>query len=196
MATLIGNRNLISGCPVNTRCKFSWVTPGRPQVVLPSKGMLPLRHLLLHPRLPRRQPAPQPRPAHLRRRPHPLRVRHRHLHKRRPTPRRPESRRQRRRDLPDELTRERVGDARIEVTFTRTRPPGIAFTGKLELMKRGSPATYGTMVTIDPLAEYTLELTIRRPDHAEPSRARFGPARIPLSGSHGDLRKPPATDTK
>lgn len=96
----------------------------------------------------------------------------------------------------DELTRERVGDARIEVTFTRTRPPGIAFTGKLELMKRGSPATYGTMVTIDPLAEYTLELTIRRPNQAEPSRARFGPARIPLSGSPGDLRKPPATDKK
>jgi hypothetical protein len=96
----------------------------------------------------------------------------------------------------DELTRERIGDARIVVTLTRTVPPGSAFTGELELMTRGSPASYGTMVTIDPLAEYTLELTIRRPDHAEPSRARFGPARIPLSGSHGDLRKPPATDTK
>jgi hypothetical protein len=96
----------------------------------------------------------------------------------------------------DELTRERVGDARIEVTLTRTVPPGSAFTGKLELMKRGSPASYGTVVTIDPLAEYTLELTIRRPNQAEPSRARFGPARIPLSGSHGELRKEPETDTK
>jgi hypothetical protein len=54
----------------------------------------------------------------------------------------------------------------------------------------------GAMVTIDPLAQYTLELTIRGPDHAEPSRARFGPTRIPLSGSHGDVRKPPTTDTK
>jgi hypothetical protein len=96
----------------------------------------------------------------------------------------------------DELTRERVGDARIEATLTPTVPPGSAFTSKLELMKRGSPASYGTMVTIDPLAEYTLELTIRRPNQAEPSRARFGPARIPLSGSHGDLRKPPAADKK
>ena len=96
----------------------------------------------------------------------------------------------------DELTRERIGDARIVVTLTRTVPPGSAFTGELELMTRGSPASYGTMVTIDPLAEYTLELTIHRPNQAEPSRARFGPARIPLSGSHGDLRKPPATDTK
>jgi hypothetical protein len=96
----------------------------------------------------------------------------------------------------DELTRERVGDARIEVTLTRTGPPGSAFTGKLELMKRGSPASYGTVVTIDPLAEYTLELTIRRPNQAEPSRARFGPTRIPLSGSHGELRKEPETDTK
>ena len=94
----------------------------------------------------------------------------------------------------DKLTRERVGDARIEVTLTRTVPPGSAFTGKLELMKRGSLASYGTMVTIDPLAEYTLELTIRRPNQAEPSHARFGPARIPLGGPHGDLRKPPATD--
>ena len=96
----------------------------------------------------------------------------------------------------DELTRERIGDASIVVTLTRTVPPGSAFTGKLELMKRGSAVSYGTMVTIDSVAEYTLELTIRRPDQAEPSRARFGPARIPLSGSHGDLRKPPATDTK
>jgi hypothetical protein len=96
----------------------------------------------------------------------------------------------------DQLTRERVSDARIEVTLTPTGPPGSAFTGKLELMTRGSSASYGTMVTIDPQVEYALEVTIRRPDHAEPSRARFGPARIPLSGSHGDLRKPPATDTK
>lgn len=96
----------------------------------------------------------------------------------------------------EELTGERVDDARIEVMLIRTRPPGGAFTGKLELMKRGSPASYGTMVTIDPLAEYTLDLTIRRPNQPEPSRARFGPARIPMSGSHGDLRKKPATDTK
>jgi hypothetical protein len=89
----------------------------------------------------------------------------------------------------EELTGERVGDARIEVTLTPTGPPGGAFIGTLELMKRGSPASYGTTMTIDPLVEYTLELTIRRPDHAEPSRVRFGPARIPLRGSHGDLRK-------
>ena len=98
--------------------------------------------------------------------------------------------------LVDEMTQKRVGVARIEVTLTRTGPPGSAFNGKIELMTRGSPASYGTMVTIDPLAEYTLELTIHRPNQAEPSRARFGPARIPLNGSHGDLRKPPATDTK
>jgi hypothetical protein len=96
----------------------------------------------------------------------------------------------------DELTRERVGDARIDLTLTRTVPPGSAFTGELELMTRGSSASYGTMVTIDPQAEYTLELTIRRPNQAQPSRARFGPARIPLGGPHGDLRKQPEDDTK
>ena len=57
-------------------------------------------------------------------------------------------------------------------------------------------ASYGTMVMIDPQAEYTLELTIRRPNQAEPSRVHYGPARIPMSGSHGDLRKQPAAETK
>lgn len=95
-----------------------------------------------------------------------------------------------------ELTRERVEDARIRVTLTRTDPPGSPFSSKLELMERGAPATYGTMVTVDPLAEYSLELVISRPGEAEPSRLRFGPARIPATGSHGDLRKraPPDTD--
>lgn len=82
----------------------------------------------------------------------------------------------------DELTRERVDHARIEVTLTPTGPPGSAFTGKVELMTRGSSANYGAMVTIDPQAEYALTLTIRRPTQAEPNRAPFGPARIQPGG--------------
>jgi len=95
----------------------------------------------------------------------------------------------------DELTRERVGDAQISAKLTRTNPPGSTFSSKLELMEHGAPPTYGTMVTVDPLAEYSLELMISRSDEAEPVRLRFGPARVPASASHGDLRKrnPPET---
>ncbi len=89
----------------------------------------------------------------------------------------------------DELTRERLGDAHVRATLTRTVPPGSPFSSKLELMEKGAPATYGTMVTVDPLAEYSLELMISRPDETEPVRLRFGPAGVPATGSHGDLRK-------
>jgi hypothetical protein len=50
----------------------------------------------------------------------------------------------------DELTRERVGGARIGVTLTRTGPPGSAFIGKLVLLTLGFRASYGTMTTVDP----------------------------------------------
>lgn len=78
----------------------------------------------------------------------------------------------------DEQTGKRVGDARIEVTLTRTVPRGRPFIRNLDLMSRGANAVYGTMVTIDPLAPYEIDLKISRPGQAKASRVWFEPARV------------------
>lgn len=67
----------------------------------------------------------------------------------------------------------RIEDARVKIKLMPVSTPGGALTRSLEPMARGSEASYGGTVTVDPDETYDLELTIQRRGRSGTSRVRF-----------------------
>ncbi len=79
----------------------------------------------------------------------------------------------------DEKTKERIGDARVEITLLRKTNSWASPVYTLDKMFVGPKASYGTVIPMDPKDAYATEVAVHRPNRSAPTRVRFeaAPAR-------------------
>lgn len=73
----------------------------------------------------------------------------------------------------DEQSRQRVGDAKVEITLLRKKSSWASPIYTLDKMFVGPKASYGTVIPMDPSDAYTTEVAVHRPNKSEPTRVRF-----------------------
>ena len=78
----------------------------------------------------------------------------------------------------DEQTKQRVGDARVEITLLRNTNSWASPTYTLDKMFVGPKASYGTVIPMNPSDAYTTEVSVRRPNSSAPTRVRFDAAPV------------------
>jgi hypothetical protein len=78
----------------------------------------------------------------------------------------------------DEQSKQRVDDARVEITLLRKKNSWASPTYTLDKMFDGPRASYGTVIPMDPSDAYTTEVAVRRPNRSASTRVRFEAAPV------------------